>query len=73
MPKSVYGNRYDGMAGDLAVLIAVRHEHGINGPMPVQDIADAVGCSKSLISHIEQKALRKLRHPSRFNILKEAI
>lgn len=36
-----------------------------------QEIADACGVSKALILAIEQKALRKLRHPTRIKQLKE--
>lgn len=55
----------------LAVLHAVRDENGIQRPLTLREIADAVGCSRNLIDEIEKKALKKLRHPSRIRILSE--
>lgn len=68
MTKQEQRNHVD---GGLAVLHAVRDKHGIRSPMTLNEIADAVGCSRQLIDRIEKQALMKMRHPSRAKVLKE--
>lgn len=46
---------------------------GFNHPMTLEDIGKEYGLSRERIRQIESKALRKLRHPSRANILKSCM
>ena len=73
MEKSVYANRHDNLAGDLTILHAVRDQHGDLKPMTYDAIAEVVGCSRSLIRHIEEKALKKLRHPTRLKLIQDGV
>jgi len=57
----------------LAVLHAIRDREETNRPMSCREIAECVGCSYQLIQEIEHRALRKLRHPSRADVLRGAV
>ncbi|QBG47846.1 hypothetical protein EGM51_10740 [Verrucomicrobia bacterium S94] len=57
----------------LAIMHAVRDREGVHRPFSIAEIADVCDCSIQLIREIEQRALRKLRHPARAEILKEMI
>ena len=51
----------------------VRLRFGIDGgqPMTLEDIGARFGITRERVRQIEQKAMRKLRHPSRRNQLQD--
>lgn len=52
----------------------LRLRHGIDGDaMNLEEMANAMGCSRERIRQIEAKALRKLRHPSRSDKLRSFV
>lgn len=53
----------------------IRMRYGLDGtnPMRLEEIGKLFGKSRNRISQIEQKALRKMRHPTSSKILKEFV
>ena len=51
----------------------VRWYYGLNAsrPMTLEEIAECYGISRERVRQIKQKALRRLRHPSRASRLRE--
>ena len=50
-----------------SVIIRLRFGIGTNDPMTLEETADVVGISKTMVKVLEHRALRKLKHLSNRN------
>ena len=64
------GSLIAGLGRKQEQILRARHGFGSGSPMTLEEIGDAMGVTRERIRQIEAKALRRMMHPSRADLLR---
>ena len=71
--KQIVSDILDTLSSREAEILKMRFGIDADKAMTLEEVGNHFGLSKERIRQIENKAIRKLRHPTRAKILKEAM